>query len=255
MRLNEVIKKVTDNLEGYQFSEAGMAIYDFFWGEYCDWYVEMSKVKKNEQVLKHVLTTALKLLHPFMPFVTESIWQNTGKGMLITAEWPTVDPRWNFENESAEMGRVMELVTAIRSLRAEANVDATKKIHAIVYAHEDLELIQDKAEIIKRLANLGTLEISETGDKVEKSLTCFVGDLEVYLPLAELIDMDAEKKRLQKEVDELEQFAKSLEAKLSNEAFVKNAPPAIVEKEQARLVEVKAKSEKLKAQLEELSKT
>ena len=252
-RLNEIIEKVTKELESYQFSEAGMTVYDFFWGEYCDWYVEMSKVNKNAAVLKHVLSETLKLLHPFMPFVTEAIWEQLEpKQMLMISEWPKTVPEWNFAEETEEVQRVMELVSTLRSLRAESNVDATKKIHAIVYAHEDLALLQDKAEIIKRLANLGQLDLSETGEKVEKALATFVGDIEIFLPLADLIDFDQERKRIGKEIAELEKYIEGIERKLSNEAFVKNAPKEILEKEKAKLEESRLKLEKNKTQLQSL---
>lgn len=254
-RLNEIIEQVTTLTENYQLSEAGLKVYDFFWGEYCDWYVEMSKVSKNAAVLKHVLETSLALLHPFMPFVTEALWQELQPGkMLMTHTWPSPNPAWNFPDEADEMSRIMNLVSAIRSLRAEGNVEAAKKIHVIVYAHEDLEIIEDKAEVIKRLANLGQLDLSETGPKVEKALTTFVGDLEVYLPLADLIDLDAEKNRLEKEISNLEGYLESLSKKLGNVGFTKNAPKEVLEKEQAKLEECAQKLEKLKGQLEELGK-
>lgn len=258
-RLNEIIEKVTKQLEAYQFSEAGLTVYDFFWGEYCDWYVEMSKVKKNGAVLEHVLKSSLALMHPFMPFVTETIWQtltegeqNKKKTMLILENWPKPNPDWNYPSESDEMGRIMDMVSGIRTLRAESNVDATKKIHAVIYAHEDVALVQDKADIVKRLANLGELEIFEDGEKIEKALTTFVGEIEIYLPLADLIDFEAEKKRLTKEIDQLESYLRALENKLSNKGFVKNAPKEVIEAERKKLAECANKLEKLKGQLGQL---
>ncbi|QQR55068.1 valine--tRNA ligase [Candidatus Peregrinibacteria bacterium] len=254
-RLNEIIEKASKELETYQFSEAGMSVYDFFWGEYCDWYVEMSKVNKNPAVLKHVLQNTLKLLHPFMPFVTEAVWEQLEpKELLITSEWPRPNPMWNFAEETAEVQRVMELVSSIRSLRAEANVDATKKIHAIVYAHEDLQLMQDKADIIKRLGNLGELELSETGPKPEKALAAFVGDIEIFLPLADLLDFEQEQKRITKEIQELERYIENIERKLENPGFVQNAPQEILTKEKEKLNESKNRLEKHQTQLKTLTK-
>ncbi|MFA5792861.1 MAG: valine--tRNA ligase [Candidatus Gracilibacteria bacterium] len=256
-RLNEIIAKVTIELESYQISEAGLTIYDFFWGEYCDWYVEMSKVIKNPAVLKHVLEISLKLLHPFMPFVTEAIWQELSTGekdqMLMIASWPKPNKDYDFPNESNEMSRVMGLITAIRSLRSEANVDATKKIHAIVYAHEDFDLIKSKAEVVKRLANLGTLEIEKTGKKLDKSLSTFLGDLEIYLPLADMLDLGAEKSRIEKEIIDLERYLISLSQKLSNEGFLAKAPKEILEAEQAKLKSATEKLGKLRKHMEELA--
>jgi len=252
-RVNEIVDEVTKKLDAYLFSDAGLMIYDFFWGEFCDWYVEMSKVHKNEAVLKHVLKTSLKLIHPFMPFVSEAIWEGMGeRELLIASPWPTVNPDWNFPSESDEMDRVMQVVSAIRKLRAESKVDATRKINAIIFAHEDEALIQDKAEVIKRLANLGELEVQVTGEKVDKALSAFVGDVEIYLPLADLLDIGVEKARIGREIDNLQGYLKGLEKKLSNDGFVKNAPDAVIDKEKAKLAEASQKLAKLKAQLEEL---
>ena len=254
-RLNEIIEKVTDQIEDYELSDAGLTVYDFFWGEYCDWYVEMSKVTKNPAVLKHVLKTSLQLMHPFMPFVTETIYGDLCPGtMLITEDWPKPNPKWNFPSESDEMGRIMDLVSGIRVLRAESDVDATKKIHAIIFAHEDTALVLDKAEIIKRLANLGTLEIFENGEKIGKALTTFVGDIEIYLPLADLIDFEAEKKRLHKEIDDLAKYIQSLDHKLKNKKFLNNAPKEIIENERIKFTEGLKRLKKLQEQLEQVSK-
>lgn len=254
-RLNEIIEKVTKNLENYQFSEAGTTIYDFFWGEYCDWYVEMSKVKKNSAVLKYVLENSLKLMHPFMPFVTEVIWSKLNSSMmLISEEWPMQNKKFDFVSESEELERIIDVVKAIRSLRAEANVDATKKIHAIIYAHEDQELIKDKLEIIKRLANLGELEIKDTGKKIDKSLSTFVRDIEIYLPLADLIDFAVEKKRTEKELENVEKYIVSLMSKLKNPGFIKNAKPEVIKSEKAKLKDSEIKYKKLQKYLLSLKK-
>ncbi|MBI4127344.1 valine--tRNA ligase, partial [Candidatus Peregrinibacteria bacterium] len=244
--LNEIIEKVSKNLDSYQFSEAGNAIYDFFWGTYCDWYVEISKVTKNTAVLRYVLETSLKLMHPFMPFVTEAIWlQLNPKTLLIKETWPEVNKKFNFESESEELERILEVVTAIRSLRAESKVDATKKIHAVIYAHEDLKLVEEKAEIIKRLANLGELEISKNGEKIDKAISTFVKDIEIYLPLADLIDFEVEKNRTEKEMDNLAKFASTLKLKLNNPGFIKNAKPEVINMEKTKLKEAESKIKKL----------
>ncbi len=253
-RLNEIIESVTEKLEKFQFSDAGTTIYDFFWGEFCDWYVEMNKVRKNSAVLKHVLKTSLKLLHPFTPFVTEAIWSEMGETeMLISADWPKPNPDWKFPDEIDEVQKIIAVITSIRSLRSESNVDATKKIHAVIYSHEDTKLIEDKAEIIKRLANLGELEIWESGTKIDKALSAFVEDIEIFLPLADLIDFAAEKIRIEKEVLNLENYIVTLDKKLSNEGFTSKAKPEVVEGERAKLSDAKGKLEKLKEQLKTLA--
>jgi valyl-tRNA synthetase len=252
--LNTVVQSVTESLEKYALSEAGLTIYNFFWGEYCDWYVEISKVTKNQAVLKHVLKTSLKLIHPFMPFVTEALWDELGEEeMLIITQWPKVNESWQFEAETEEMNRVMEVIKAIRSLRSEAKVDATKKIHAIIHAHEDTSLIQDKAQVIKRLCNLGELEIHQTADPVEKALTTFIGDVEIFLPLGGLIDIEVEKKRIQKEIDQIQNYLESLSKKLGNESFIKNAPKEVIDKEKNKCDEARKKLEKLSQKLKDLA--
>ena len=188
-----------------------------------------------------------------MPFVTEAIWDELGeKEQLITAPWPEPNPKWNFDAETEEMQRVMELIRRIRSLRAESNVDARKKIHAVIYAHDDIQLIKDKTDVITRLANLGLLEVDKDGEKIDKALSAFVGDIEIYLPLADLIDLDQEKARISKEMENVENYLVSLGKKLGKESFIKNAPKEVIEKEQAKLKEAKSKLEKLAKQLQQL---
>lgn len=251
-RLNDVIETVTEQLDNFQFSEAGLLIYNFFWGEYCDWYLEISKVKKNCAVLKHVLKTSLALMHPFMPFVTEAIWGQLGEKSLITTDWPIPNKDLNFDSETEMLQIVMGLITQIRSLRSESNVDATKKIHAVIYAHEHFELINSKSEIISRLANLGKLEIQRDGEKIENALTAFLGDIEVYLPLADLIDKKKEKERLEKEFENISRYIHSVEVKLANKGFIANAPEAVIEKEKANISDAKAKLDKLCDQIKQL---
>lgn len=253
-RLNEVTEQVTKRLDSFELSEAGLTIYDFFWGEFCDWYVEMSKVKKNSAVLRKVLESSLQLLHPFMPFVTEAIWQHLNPDqLLMISQWPQLNPDWNFASESLEMSRVMEVVKAIRSLRSESKIDVTKKIHAVIYAHEDLELIQDKGEVIKRLSNLGNLEIQKEGEKIDNALSIFVGDIEIYLPLADLIDLDQEKKRIEKEIGEINPYLIALESKLGNESFLSKAPAEVLEKERGKLKEAQTKLQKLQEKLQKMA--
>ncbi len=249
-RLNEIIEGVTQALETYQLSEAGMLVYDFFWGEFCDWYLEMSKVHKNSAVLNHVLKTCLKLLHPFIPFITEALWKELGgDGLLISAPWPISNPDWNFPDEKADLDLVREVITAIRSLRTEAKVDATQKIHAIIHAHESLSLLESKKEIILRLANLSALDLTETATKPDQSLSVFVKNVEIYLPLKDLIDPEVEQKRVAQELAQLEDYRVKLIAKLENKEFVGKAPAAVIDVERAKLADVERKMEKLRGRV------
>ncbi len=302
-RLNETVESVTGKLEKHAISDAGMEIYDFFWGEFCDWYLEMSKVHKNPQVLMQVLKQTLILLHPFVPFVTEVLWENLNQGpsekcgfgtkftpicakeakreegvsgndtstsdeppaakldklqseahfsegpqeeLLINADWP--EPGESFPQEKEEIEVIKEIISQIRSLRAESNVDATKKIEAILYAGRHEDLVKEKQEIIKRLANLGKLEVKKSGPKVESSLAAVAKEVEIFLPLGGMVDLKKEKARLEKEIDNLRKFADSIEKKLGNKGFTANAPKEVIDKEKAKQKEALEKLKKLEKQ-------
>jgi len=250
---NQLIDEVTNDLESYHLSNYGQKVYDFLWNEYASWYVEITKVHPNNDVLSHVFTGLLKLLHPYMPFVTEAIWGMLDQPeMLIESEWPTADDKFIFSDESQDFLKVKEVINTIRSLRSESNVDATKKIDATIYGYENTDILEEKLDVIKRLANLGELTISKSGDKVAKSLTAFVGDIEIYLPLEGMLDINEEKKRLTKELDNLENYLKTLEKKLSNKGFADNAPKEVLAAEKVKLKDAEAKVGKIKQQLKEL---
>jgi len=252
-RLNEVTESVTKKLEKHALSDAGTEIYDFLWGEFCDWYLEMSKVNKNKKVLAYVFGQIIIILHPFVPFVTEAIWNHMdGKSMLIKKDWPVPEKKLKFAKEKTEINIVKALIAEIRTLRAGSNVDITKKVDAIIYAGKNESLIREKSEIIKKLAHLEKLDIEKSGFKVENALSSVVKDIEIYLPLKGLIDVDKERAKLKKEVEEAKKLIFSIEAKLKNEGFLKNAPKEVVEREKNRKEEFLEKLKKLENQLENL---
>ena len=254
-RLKAMIELVGEKIENYSLSDAGSQIYDFFWGEYCDWYLEMSKVHPNPEVLMLTMNVSLRLMHPFMPFVTEVIWRELygeTAPMLMASEWPELSKEFDFPNEGQEVSRIMDVITQIRKLRADSKVPASKKIEVTIYGHEDMELVQDKAEIIKRLCGIEELTILETGPALEKALSAFVSDIEIFIPLAGLIDLEEEAARLNKELENLSSYLAGLEKKLSNEAFVKNAPKAVIDGERAKLEAAQQKIDKIQAQLSNL---
>ncbi|EKD64371.1 MAG: hypothetical protein ACD_51C00017G0014 [uncultured bacterium] len=252
-RLNEVIEDTTKKLEKYALSDAGTEIYDFLWGEFCDWYLEMSKVNKNPKVLSFVLKKILVLLHPFTPFVTEVVWENLNqKNLLINEPWPKKNKDMLFKKEKSEIKIVKDIITNIRALRVESNVDVTRKIKAVIYAGKHEGLMKKKSTIISRMANLGELEILKSGSKLKNALMSVVEDVEIFLPLEGLMDIDKERKRMQKEITEMKNNIDFIEKKLANDGFVNKAPKEVVAKERARREDLIARLEKLRKQLESL---
>ena len=252
--LQKLIKEVDKDMEKFRFSEAGSRIYDFMWNQYCDWYLEISKGEdKNPAVLIYVLRSVLKLLHPFVPYVTEKLWENIGKGsLLISEKWPTYKKELVFTKEAKEMEQIQEIITKIRSVRAELKVEGGKKIHAIIYAGKSVKKFEEKREAIMRLARLEELEIKEKGGKIEGAKAFFVKDVEIYLPLKEMLDTKKEATRLKMEIENKEKFIKSLEGKLNNKGYTQNAPKEVVEKDTERLNDEKKNLEKLKSEMEQL---
>lgn len=253
--LQKLIKQVQGDMEKFKFSDAGSKIYDFIWGSYCDWYLEMSKGEyKNPGVLIHVLKTTLKLLHPFMPFVTEKLWEHMEEDkMLIAEQWPTVNEKLVFKKEAQIMEHINEIIKNIRSIRADLKVEPSKKIHAIIYAAKHAPDLEGQKETIMKLSRLETLEIKTTGSKIKNAKSFQVNKMEIYLPLKDMIDSAKEMKRIEKETEELLVFKKTLEQKLQNKGFTANAPKEVVEKSKIALTETKEKLKKLKEQKEDLS--
>jgi len=253
-KLQYLIKDVTEDMENFRFSDAGTKIYNFSWCEYCDWYLEISKGNHlNPKVLLYVLENILKLIHPFIPFVTEVLWGNLNKDkMLIAESWPKFNKDLIFITDVEKMEILHQIISDIRSVRSEYAVEPGKKIHAVIYAGKYKDFLESKKDPLMRMSRIENLSILENGDKIDHAVCVFVSDIEVYLPLNELVDVNKERARLQKELDKIKPFAKGLSAKLGNESFVSKAPEAVIEKEKRRLRETEQQIEKLEKQLEEL---
>ncbi len=232
-RLQKLIKETTKDMDNFAFSEAGTKIYDFTWGEFCDWYLEISKGEHmNPAVLLFVLENILRLLHPFVPFVTESIWQHLEKKSLLMGEtWPKYDKKLIFTKEAGELEVLQELITAIRSIRAEKGVEPSKKINATVYGGPFTKLLKEKHSVITRMARLETIDIKPSGHKLQKSVWKYVRGMDLYLPISDLFNVDDEIRRLKKKLDETGQKMKGLKGRLSNPNFLQKAPPELVAKE------------------------
>lgn len=253
-KLQYLVKDVTEDMEKFRFSEAGTKIYNFSWCEYCDWYVELSKGKHlNPYVLAYTIKTLLRLLHPFVPFVTEVLWGSLNmKSLLIGEKWPEYDKSYIFPKEVEEMEILHKIISGIRSVRSEHGVEPAHKIHATIYAGKYKDFLEEKRDSLMRMARVGELNILKEGEKIQKAICVFVSDIEVYLPLHELVDIKKEKERLKKEKEKLEDFSKKLSSKLLNKKFTQNAPESIVEKEKLRLEDAIKKLDKIKKKLSEL---
>jgi valyl-tRNA synthetase len=262
-RLNEAVNRL---METYQYGEAGRQIYEFLWGEYADWYVEIAKLRlygadmraqaTARRVLVHVLDRTLRLLHPFMPFVTEAAWQHLphGDDSIMVAAWPA--PGNIDEEAEVAMQLVMDVVRAIRNARAEYNVEPGRSIPASIAAGDKYDLFQSQQDVLTELAHLDAekLRLAHTlFDKPEQALTLVVGGVEIYLPLAGMVDLAAERERLQKELAHVEQGVARSEKLLDNEGFTGKAPAEVVQKERDRLAGLQAQAAKLRERLAALA--
>ena len=265
-RYHRLVLEVTRLMDGYQLGEAGRQIYEFLWGEFCDWYIEMTKVRLGSddpqaadaarRVLVYVLDGCLRLLHPFMPYATEAIWQylpHQGEA-LIRARWPGAGRL----DEGAEggMSEFMELVRGIRNARSEYEVESSHRIAAIIAAGDDADLLRAQSGVLQWLARIdGTkLRIEEAiSDKPDKALTLVVGGLECYLPLADLVDLEKERTRLQKEIEGSQGEIARSEKLLANKSFVAKAPESVVQKERDKLRDYQERRARLQERLAELT--
>lgn len=251
-KLEKLIRSATKNLEDYRLGEAAGEIYEFLWHEFADWYLEVSKVEKNEVVIMFVLKTLLRLLHPFTPFVTEAIWEEMGLEKLILEKWPVVDQSCKFAESESGFELYKEVLTTLRNLRTESNIAPSKEIELTVHAHDKVHVMREVADLLKQMGKVSKLTVEEQGAKVEGAVSAVVRDVTLYIPLAGAIDMGAEKERLTKEIKNLEGYLVGLRNKLGNKQFAENAPEAVVEAERVKLDEAEAKKKKLEENLNSL---
>lgn len=253
---NTLVKEVTDNLEKFELGMAVAKLYDFIWDVFCDWYIEIAKIrlqnndenaKAAKQVLVWVMSNTLKLLHPFMPFITEEIWQtlpHDGESIMIS-EWPEYNEAHTFDAEEAEMERIMVAVRAIRNRRTEMNVAPSKKAK-IYIATSYKDTFEKGGVFMQRLASASEVEIADSFE-IEGAVSIVTADAKIYIPMGELVDFEAEKARLAKELAAVQKDLDFVNNKLSNENFVSRAPAAVVEAQK----EAKAKYEEKIAMLNE----
>ena len=239
-RFNTVAKEVTENLDKFELGMAVSKLYDFIWDDFCDWYIELAKrplsgedqavAQNTRQVLVWVLTHTLALLHPFMPFVTEEIWQSLPHDgeALIVAPWPQYEEGRAFPQAEAEMKKVMELITAVRTRRSEMNVPPSKKAHLYIETG-DTAAFEAEREAIAKLAYCSAVEIGESFPQAEGSVTVVTAACRGYLPMDDLVDKKAETARLTKELEGAKKQLATAEAKLQNEKFISKAPQNVID--------------------------
>jgi valyl-tRNA synthetase len=258
-KLNTLIAEVTENLEKYELGVAVQKVYDFIWDTYCDWYIELTKARLYAdeadrkdtamKVLVYVLDQVLRLLHPFMPFITEEIWQSIPHegDALIVAQWPEYRADLAFKAEEAQMESVMSAIRAIRNRRTEMNVPPSKKAALLVYTAKP-QIFTEGEGFIQRLAYADAVTLLDSEpENLDGMVTCTTADAKLYIPMGQLVDAEKEIARISKELESSRKFLASLESKLSNEKFISRAPEAVVNAEKEKA----AKTADLIAQLEQ----
>jgi len=247
-RLNETIDQVTKLADKYEFGEVGRSLYNFIWDDLCDWYIEMAKLplygedeeakKTTRSVLAYVLDNTMRLLHPFMPFITEEIWQHLpheGES-IATATWPTVDASLTDEGKAADMKLLTDIIRAVRNIRAEVQTPMSKKVPLYISAKEEstLAVLKENKAYIERFCNPEPLTLGVAIEAPGKSMSAVISGAELFMPLEGLIDKDAEIARLEKELEKWAKEVKLVQGKLSNERFVSKAPEAVVAEERKK---------------------
>ncbi|WP_404329438.1 valine--tRNA ligase [Mesobacillus maritimus] len=265
-RLNETIETVTRLSDRYEFGEVGRVLYNFIWDDFCDWYIEMAKLPlygedeaaKNttRSILAYVLDNTMRLLNPFMPFITEEIWQNlphSGESITVS-QWPKVDKSLTDEAAAAEMKLLVEVIRSVRNIRAEVNTPLSKKIKMFLKAKDEqvLAIVEKNSAYIERFCNPETLEMGINVEAPDKAMTAVITGLEIILPLEGLINIEEEIARLEKEREKLNKEVERVQKKLSNEGFVKKAPEKVIEEERAKEKDYTEKRAAVEARIQEL---
>src|SRR5690606_18696686 len=271
-RLDWTAAEVTRHLERFDLGEGARTLYEFVWSELCDWYIELIKPRlygrhgeesrrAAQHVLWHVLETTLRLLHPYMPFISEEIWQHlhrtTGTPLpepsVMVAPWPQ-PAGWRDAAVEQEMNVLIEIVRGIRNVRAEKQVEPGRQITAILQAPaQRRRMLEDAVPYIQSLARVGQIDfIDEGAPAPEQAVAVIAGGVQVHLPLAGLVDIEQEVSRLEKELAETAQQLAAVNARLANESFVAKAPAHVVERERQRQRDLAERERLLRQRLAEL---
>ncbi|MBO5231923.1 MAG: valine--tRNA ligase [Clostridia bacterium] len=263
-KFNSVVRDVTDNLDKFELGLAVAKLYDFIWDVFCDWYIELAKIKLNSgdeaaaktarAVLVYVFSETLKLLHPFMPFITEEIWQalpHSGETIMVS-KWPEYSEKLAFETEEQNFQIIMDAIRAIRNRRNEMNVPPSKKAKVVIVS-ERSELFKDCASFIERLASASEVELTNSYDP-DGAVTVVTDAATIYIPMKELMDFSKELERLEKELAKANVDKEFFEKKLNNPGFVAKAPEKVVAEQREQLSKVLEKIENLLAGIEDIKK-
>jgi valyl-tRNA synthetase len=275
-RLSTVATEVSDNIEHYHFAEAARLLYAFAWDEFCSAYLELCKPRLNNPEQKNQachmlllgLDTILRLLHPIMPFVTEEIWQNLSQDhglrqypwdmnpippSIMVASWPRPPETWQDATTEKQFETFLEIVRAIREIRSRQNIPPRKSVDVSICAPRDKEvLLTPMKSAIEAMAVCNVVALANEVTPAAGSAEISAADCDIFIDLADLIDVDAEITRLRRELDKLDKAIKAKQGKLSNDKFVSHAPPAIVQKEKEQLAEFEETREKQGVILKEL---
>ena len=263
-KLNQVTKEVCDNMDSFELGVAAGKIYDFIWDSYCDWYIELTKPRLNgddenakenaQRVLLYVLTEILKLLHPFMPFITEEIWQalpHEGEALMI-ADYPKYDEKLHFPVDEVNFEMVMDAIKAVRARRSEMNVPPSRKSHLIIVT-DKAKAFTDGEKFICKLAYASAISVtSELPETTDGMVSVITDNARMFMPMAELVDLEKEKARMEKELASARKQLDGQIAKLSNEKFVSRAPEAVVNTEREKKAKLEALIENLEESLKNL---
>ncbi|WP_227396724.1 valine--tRNA ligase [Jeotgalibacillus aurantiacus] len=265
-RLNDTIENVTSLADRYEFGEVGRTLYNFIWDDFCSWYIEMAKLplngeneeakKTTRSILAYVLDQTMRLLHPFMPFITEEIWQNLPhEGKSITeAAWPTVNEQFTDRAAEEEMKLLIDIIRSVRNIRAEVNTPMSNPIQLMIRttSEETTDRLKKNEAYLERFCHPENLQIGTDIQSPDKAMTAVVTGAELFLPLEGLINLDEEIARLEKELDKWTKEVERVEKKLSNERFVSKAPEAVVNEEREKQKDYMSKQEAVKTRIAEL---
>ena len=263
-KLNRVVKEVCDNMDSFELGVAAGKIYDFIWDDYCDWYIELTKPRLNgddeaakesaQRVLLYVLVEILKLLHPFMPFITEEIWQalpHEGDALMMQS-YPEYSEKLNFPEDEANFGMVMDAIKAVRARRSEMNVPPSRKSHLIIVT-DKAKAFTDGEKFICKLAYASSVEVrAELPESTDGMVSVITDNARMFMPMAELVDLEKERARMEKELANAKKQLDGQNAKLANENFVSRAPEKVVNAEREKKAKLEALIENLEESLKNL---
>jgi valyl-tRNA synthetase len=266
-KLNDTVGEVNTNMDAFELGVASGKIYDFIWDSYCDWFIELTKPRLNsdneegrintQKVLLYVLTEILKLLHPFMPFITEEIWQalpheEDAPSALMICRYPEYREELSFPEDEADFELVMEAIKAVRARRAEMNVPPSRKAHLYIVTDQEKAFLNGCSYISKLAYSSDVTVSAELPQDSEKMVSAVTGQARLFMPMADLIDFEAERIRLIKELEKTEKLLAGQNAKLANENFVSRAPEVVVNAEREKKARLEALIANLKLSLDNL---